>query len=146
MSSAPGILKRIMDTMLKDLKGVACYLDDILVTGKTRMEHLQNLNAVLSRLSSRGARMKAHKCTSFQEQLTYLGHKLSADGICPTTEKTDAIVAAPAPENKQQLRSLLEAINYYGKFLPRLATLAHSLYELLREDQTWVWMRVPKIL
>lgn len=139
VSSAPGIFQRIMDTMLKDLKGVACYLDDILVTGRTRAEHLQNLEAVLTRLESRGVRLRAEKCSFFQKELTYLGHKLSADGIHPTTDKTDAIVAAPAPENKQQLRSLLGAVNYYGKFLPQLATLAHPLYKLLRDDQAWAW-------
>nr|XP_037269665.1 uncharacterized protein LOC119161319 [Rhipicephalus microplus] len=34
-----------MDTMLNGLRGVACYLDDILVTGMTGVEHLLNLKA-----------------------------------------------------------------------------------------------------
>ncbi|KAM7291861.1 uncharacterized protein ISCGN_028432 [Ixodes scapularis] len=76
-----------------------------------------------------------------EKELNYLGHRLSAAGIHTTTEKTEAIRAAPAPANIQQLCSLLGAIIYYGKFLPRLATMAHPLYRLLREDQTWLWTR-----
>lgn len=45
----------IMDTMLKGLKGVSCYLDDILITSKAKEEHLQNLEAVLKHLLQRGS-------------------------------------------------------------------------------------------
>lgn len=46
------------------------------------------------------------------------GRRLGAAGIHTRTEKNDAIRAAPAPTKKQQLCSLLGAINYYGKFSP----------------------------
>lgn len=93
VSLEPAISQRIMDTMLKDLKGAARYLDDILVTGRTRNEHLQNLEATLTLLESRGVQLRAKQCTFFQKKLTYLGHKLSADGIYFTVDKIDAIVA-----------------------------------------------------
>lgn len=38
-----------MDNMFNGLTGVSCYLDDILVTGKSKQEHLTHLEAVLSR-------------------------------------------------------------------------------------------------
>ena len=40
VSSAPGIFQRVMETLLKGIKGVVVYLDDILVTGTTEAEHL----------------------------------------------------------------------------------------------------------
>lgn len=48
IASAPSIFQMIMDNMLKGFQGVSCYLDDILVTGKSKDEHLRNLEAVLS--------------------------------------------------------------------------------------------------
>ena len=39
VSSAPAIFQRTMETLLRGLPGVAVYLDDILVTGKTTEEH-----------------------------------------------------------------------------------------------------------
>ena len=39
-----------MDGLLQDIEHVTVYLNDILGTGKTKMEHLRNLEEVLSRL------------------------------------------------------------------------------------------------
>ena len=39
-----------MNNILQGLKHVCVYLDDILITGQTEEEHLQNLDTVLTRL------------------------------------------------------------------------------------------------
>lgn len=39
-----------MDQVLQGLPGIACYIDDILVTGRTDEEHMRNLEAVFKRL------------------------------------------------------------------------------------------------
>lgn len=139
VSSAPSIFQRIMDTMLKDLKGVSCYLDDVLITGKTSDEHFANLEAVLKRLTERGVRVKKEKCSFFQTELQYLGHVISAAGVSTTPDKIEALLKASAPTGKQQLQSFLGIVNYYGKFVPRLSTLASPLYKLLKRDQPWIW-------
>lgn len=41
MASAPAIFQRAMDQILQGIPGVICYIDDILVTGSNREEHLQ---------------------------------------------------------------------------------------------------------
>ena len=43
-----------MDLSLQGIPGVVVYLDDILITGKTRSEHVQALDEVLSRLKKAG--------------------------------------------------------------------------------------------
>jgi len=50
IASAPAIFQRTMDTLLQGIEGVACYIDDIIVTGKMAKEHLQHLEEVLHRL------------------------------------------------------------------------------------------------
>ena len=54
ISSAPGYFQEIMDQLTRDLKGVAVYLDDILVSGTDATDHLQNLCALLQRLQDNG--------------------------------------------------------------------------------------------
>ena len=41
IASAPSIFQRLIDTMLQDIPGTICYLDDILVTGKTNEDHFK---------------------------------------------------------------------------------------------------------
>ena len=58
IASAPSIFQRLMDTMLQDIPGTICYLDDILVTGKNDEEHFKNLEEVLKRLMNARLRLK----------------------------------------------------------------------------------------
>ena len=55
---SPAVFQKAMDTILRELSQVICYLDDILVTGWSEDEHLKNLSEVLDRLSKHGLRLK----------------------------------------------------------------------------------------
>ena len=35
IASAPAVFQRIMNTILQGIEGVACYIDDIIITGRT---------------------------------------------------------------------------------------------------------------
>lgn len=57
MANAPVLFQSTMVTILKGIKGVACYIDDILITGRNSQEHQERLEAVLSRLERYGIRL-----------------------------------------------------------------------------------------
>ena len=139
VSAAPSIFQRTMETLLQGLPGVCLYLDDILITGKTNQEHLDNLAAVLQRLAAAGMKLKPEKCSFMLPEVEYLGHKISEKGLQPTTQKVRAIVEAPQPTNVSQLKSFLGMLNYYGKFLPNLSTCLAPLYALLQKKSPWSW-------
>ena len=54
IASAPTIFQGTMDTIFDGIPNIPCYIDDILIIGKTKSEHLQNLQEVLGRLHSHG--------------------------------------------------------------------------------------------
>ncbi len=134
VASAPAMFQRTMETVLQGIPGVSVYIDDILVSGKTDDEHLQNLQEVLKRLEKVGARLKRSKCFFMLPAVEYLGHRISEQGLQPTMKKVQAIQLAPAPSDISQLKSFLGLINYYSKFLPNLSHTLSPLYRLLQTN------------
>ena len=139
IASAPAIFQRAMDTILQGMSGVLCYLDDTLIVGKNKEEHLTTVEEVLKRLQNEGLRVNKEKCCFVTTSVQYLGHRIDANGIHATGEKLDAVLMAPVPSSVPQLRSFLGMINYYSKFIPNLATLLNPRNELLRKDVQWKW-------
>ena len=43
------------------------------------------------------------------------------------------------PENVTELKSFLGLVNYYGKFIKDLSTVANPLNKLLRGNEKWLW-------
>ena len=139
--SAPAIFQRVMESTLQGIPHTVVYLDDILVTGRTHQEHLWNLQIVLRQLKQAGLRLKREKCQFLTKAVQYLGYRIDQDGLHPTDDKIKAIREAPAPRNVAELRSYLGLLNYYGKFLPNLATTLSPLYDLLQKERTWTWSK-----
>ncbi|XP_075534183.1 uncharacterized protein LOC142567969 [Dermacentor variabilis] len=52
------IFQREMDNLFRDMRHVAVYLDDILVSRSDNRDHLQNLHNVLARLQDAGLKLK----------------------------------------------------------------------------------------
>ncbi len=138
IKSAPGYFQEIMEQMTKDLPGVAVYLDDILVSGSSAKDHLTNLRRLLQRLEEKGLRCRLAKCTFAQPSIEYLGHKLSKEGIAKGP-KVDAVRSMPPPTNVSELKSFLGSVQFYGRFLPNLATVAEPLHRLTQKRVTWKW-------
>ena len=63
------------------------------------------------------------------DSVTYLGHRIDADGLHPVLKKLEAVKRAPKPCNVSELKSYLGLLTYYGKFLPNLATILAPLYK-----------------
>ena len=141
VASAPALFQRTMENILQGIGGVACYIDDIIVTGKTIKEHLDHLEEVLKRLAKHGVKAKKDKCRFLEGSVEFLGHVIDAEGIHATPNKLRAIVDAPAPQNVNELRSFLGLLNYYNKFIPQSATILHPLNALLCKNVKWKWSK-----
>ena len=138
IKSAPGYFQEIMENLTSDLPGVAVFQDDILVSGKDAKDHLSNLERVLTRLNDNGLRGRREKCLFAQPSVEYLGHTLSAEGISKGS-KVEAVKKMPPPTDVSSLKSFLGSVQFYGKFIPDLATLAEPLYRLTKKATPWKW-------
>lgn len=139
VASAPAIWQRAMDQILQGIDGVQCYLDDIIITGKTYLEHLSALDQVLQRLEEYGLKVNQEKSKFLQDSVEYLGHVISAKGLHQAPSKVQAIMDMPAPTDVTQLRSFIGMVQYYSKFLPNLSTTLAPLNQLLHKNVVWRW-------
>ena len=54
VSSAPGILQQVIESLLSNIPGVVVYLQDILITNSTDEDHFSALEQVLQQLNAAG--------------------------------------------------------------------------------------------
>ena len=67
----------------------------------------------------------------FRQELTYLGHVVSKDGIQTDPKKVEAICNWPTHTNMTEVRSFLEFTKYYQQFMNKYAQIAKPLYKLI---------------
>lgn len=130
IASAPALFQRTMQSLLRDIPMSRPYLDDIIVSGRSPEEHIQNLNQVLKRGEENGLKLQKQKCEFNKSSVVYLGHVLDAQGLRPLPPKLDAIQNARRPKNQTELQGYLGLLGYYRKFIPNLSSEIAPLTEL----------------
>ncbi|XP_026574068.1 uncharacterized protein K02A2.6-like, partial [Pseudonaja textilis] len=141
VSVAPGVFQSLMERLLRGIKGVVPYFDDVLVAGADQKQLEDRLREVLRRFQSAGLKVKREKCQLHTARVEFLGYLLDRHGIHPTEGKIKAVKEAPKPRNKTELQAFLGLINFYNVFLPQKATVAEPLHRLLDKAATWTWGR-----
>lgn len=136
---APAAFQQLIDTMLAGVKGVSCYMDDIIVGGATESEHEANLTEVLKRIQEYGFTIRLEKCAFKVQQIRYLGYVIDTHGLRPDPAKIEVIRKLPEPTDVSGVRSFLGAINYYGKFVPNMRDLRYPLDNLLKNNAPFRW-------
>ena len=130
LKNAAQAFQRLMDGVFRGLDNVFVYLDDILVASVNAETHGRHLRVVMSRLKEAGLAVNPKKCVLGKPEVTFLGHRVNADGIVPLPQKVDAINDMKKPETKVELQRFLGMINYYHRFVPHLAEVLAPLHEL----------------
>ncbi|XP_028165312.1 uncharacterized protein K02A2.6-like [Ostrinia furnacalis] len=139
VNCAPEYFHRVMTEIFGDIPGVAVYSDDILVSGKTKMEHNDRLNMVFNRAKEFNVKFNKEKCTFAKESIKYLGHIFSADGITADPDKVRAIKDMPSPTCLKDLQRFLGMLNYLSPFIKNMAGETEVLRQLLKKSTDWQW-------
>ena len=90
---------------LQGIDGVVCYIDDLLIRGRTYEEHLKNLDVVLQRLMQYRVRLRKEKCKFLRPSVHFWGPRIDAEGRHPVENKLQAIKQAPRHKNGTEFRS-----------------------------------------
>lgn len=128
--------------MLENLEGVDSFVDDVIVWGSNQTQHDERLKKLLERAREVGIKFNKEKCEFQVNQVSYLGHTFSANGMSIDKNKIKAIEKMPVPNDRPSLERFLGMINYLSRFIPNYSELASPLRELLKKDMAWVWESV----
>ena len=76
---------------------------------------------------------KFSKCEFWLDQVVFLGHVVSAEGIKVDPTKIEVIVKWEPPRNVTEVRSFLGMAGYYRRFVRGFSIIAGPLTKLLRK-------------
>eukprot|EP00731_Ephydatia_muelleri_P011946 Em0006g840a len=141
LCNAPATFQRLMNRVLSGLKWSSClvYFDDIIVVGTTFQEHLHHLTSVFTRLRGAGLKLKPKKCTLCRQQVTFLGHIVSTDGVATDPSKTEAVSKWPIPQNRKEVQQFWGLANYYRRFVKDFALISKPLQRLTEKNAPFEW-------
>ena len=115
------------------------YIDDVIVFSNSLQEHVQHLNAVLERMNRFGLVTQEKKCSFFVSKIHYLGLEFDEHGYRPLPKLIPKITDYPKPKDRRGVQKFLGLINYYRTHVPKLAEIAHPLYDLLKKGIKFNW-------
>ena len=143
LHSAPATFQRALDRVLgADLEPHAfAYLDDIIITAATLEQHFDVLREVLKRLRDACLRINPEKCEFFKDEVKYLGHLVTREGIRTDPDKVAAVRNLPAPTTVRELRRCLGMASWYRRFVPEFSRVVQPMTNLLRKGKHFKWQQ-----
>ena len=138
---APRTFQRLMDKVIQGLEyeTALCYIDDVIVFGRTVEETMNRLMVIFDRLRSANLKLKAKKCILFAKKVKFLGHVISSEGVSTDPDKVKDVVSWHAPRTVRQIRSFMGMVNYYGRYIRNLQGIAHPLHVVTKRNARFLW-------
>ena len=134
ISVAPEIYQRAMSELLAGLAGVEVIMDDILIHAPTTEMHNTRLQQVLQRCRDRNLKLNPRKTKLCTNEVEYIGHKLTDNGVKIGEDKVRAVLEMPEPSSIAHVQTLLGMVTYTCKFLPNLSIVTEPLRCLIKES------------
>ncbi|KAM9980171.1 hypothetical protein ACTFIZ_010232 [Dictyostelium cf. discoideum] len=141
LSNAPATFQRCMNELLKgDLrKNIIVFIDDFIIFSKDKESHFEHLKIVFNKFKEKDAKLQITKCEFEKDQIKFLGHVISKDGITYDGSKFTELLKTPPPTNQKELMKLLGTVNYFRTFIKNFTHLTSSFYPLLKKDVNFKW-------
>ena len=146
IKSAPEEFQRHLDTCLEGLENVAIIADDIIIFGQgdTRAEavanHDQAFRKLMNRCREKSIKLNKKKMKLKLEEVTYMGHRLTTQGLLPDPVKVQAVTEMQRPTDVAGVQRLLGVVTYLSKFLAHLSTICEPLRRLTDKEAIFDWL------
>ena len=118
-SASPEWFVEVINEVIKDLKQVAAYLEDVIVIDSDPIAHVQAILSLFERLRKHNLKLSPSKARLGATDANSLGHSISPAGLRPNAEKMSALINMPMPTDVKQVRAL--TVSYTHLTLPTKA-------------------------
>ena len=132
--SASKIWQLKISHSLEGIEGVHNSQDDIMIWGLNKDELLAHTTKALESIRSAGLKLNKGKCKFVVKSTSFLGHKMSAEGVEADPSKIQVILNMPEPTSKMVLQCFLGMITYAGKFIHNDSDLTAPPQSLIKKD------------
>ena len=129
LRNAPAAFQRGMQEILNEFpwRKVIVYIDDILIMSETFDEHMDLLRRVMITLRKAGVKLNLSKCKLVQQEVEFLGHMVSRDGLRKPDSYIEDVVNFPKPTTKTELKRFLGLVNFQRKFVKNCSGIMKPL-------------------
>ena len=141
LCNAGATFQRLMDLLMAGVAYKIClvYLDDIIVFSRDLKQHLERCKIVFRRLREAGLKLKVSKCNMIRDQVQFLGHIVSREGIATDPEKIEKVENWPQPRNLHDVKAFYGLCSYYRKFVKDFAKIAAPMTKLMKPENKFEW-------
>ena len=80
-------------------------------------EHLHHLCIVLDQFREHNLKLTPSKCDFFRNEITYLAHWISKDGVWPSNSNLEAIAECASPQSYTKVHTFLGLVGHYRRFI-----------------------------
>lgn len=138
VNCAPEVFQREMERVLQGIDGVIVFIDDILIFALTIDELRERTRRVLEALALNNLTLNEGKCEYEKASLTFLGHKLSSNGMNIEETKVRDIENFREPKTVSELKSFLGLASYVSAYIPRFSDLTAPMRKaIIGNDLQW---------
>ena len=137
---APEVFQKRIRDAVEDLPETWALADDILITGdgdtkeEAIKDHDQKSIRFLQRCESRGIKLNKKKFRLTLDNIKYMGHILTNEGVKPDPAKIRAIVEMEKPNDVAGVRRIKGMVNYLARYLKNLTDVTEPMRQLNHKD------------
>ncbi|KAA3487490.1 reverse transcriptase [Gossypium australe] len=141
LTNAPVVFMDLMNRVFRLYLDwfVVVFIDDILIYSHDEIEHAEHLRLVLQILRDKQLYTKFSKCEFWLNEVSFLGHVISASGIRVDPSKISAILDWKPSQNVFEVHSFLGLSGYYRRFMKGFSMIASLMTKLLQKDVKFEW-------
>ena len=145
LTDMPAEFQKTIDCTLTGLTNTFCFLDDILIVNRGRIEqHLDPVRKCLIKLDQEGLRINLAKFHFAKDKIEWLGHSITQTGITQLSNKLMQSKNYHHPQISKNYDTLVDQFTIWENLSPIYRNCVFHLELFLRKIQNWCGKTIMK--